>query len=262
MENRKIKKVIFLGRKNRAVEAIKYLIDKDIDIAAIVGVEIDPYHLQLSKLAEENKIPFFLDEAILYKLIKSRKNFDAIDLVISYLYPKKIKYPLIKLGKRGCINFHPAPLPDYKSSAGYNIAILEERKEFGVSVHFIDSEEFDDGPIIKVSKFVISDSENIMSLYKKTQEKLIELFKETIKLFKSGKEIKTFKNKGGLYLNRKQLEELKTVDLKKDDLETINRKIRAFFFPPYTGAKVRVGNQDITLVNDKLLKYLDRIIKK
>ena len=43
MENRKIKKVIFLGRKNRAVEAIKYLIDKDIDIAAIVGVEIDSH---------------------------------------------------------------------------------------------------------------------------------------------------------------------------------------------------------------------------
>lgn len=259
--NKKIKKVIFLGRKIGAFEAVKYLLKKNIEIAAIVGVEADPTHLKLSKEAEENKIPFFKDDSPLYTLIKSGKMVD-IDLVISYLYPKKIKYPLISLGKIGCINFHPAPLPDYKGSAGYNIAILEGRKIYGVSVHFIDSEELDQGPIIKIRKFPVSEKENALSLYEKTQVKLLELFKETINIFESNEDIKTYKNKGGLSLNREQLEKLKEIDLKKDNLETINKKIRAFFFPPYTGAKIKVGNQDITLINGELLNYLDQIIKK
>ncbi len=258
---KKIKKVIFLGRKIGAFEAVKYLLSKNIKIAAIAGVEADSSHIQLSKAAEENKIPFFKDDSVLYALIKSGEMAD-IDLVISYLYPKKIKSALINLGKTGCINFHPAPLPDYKSSAGYNIAILEGKKDYGVSVHFIDSEEFDSGPIIKVLKFPISEKENALSLYKKTQEKLIELFKETIDVFESNENIKTYENKRGLYLNKEQLEKLKKIDLEKDNLETISKKIRAFFFPPYTGAKIKVGNQDITLINKEVLQYLDQIIKK
>ena len=254
-------KVIFLGRKIGAFEAVKYLLKKNIQVAAIVGVEADPTHIQLSKEAEENKIPFFKDDSVLYTLIKSGKMVD-IDLVISYLYPKKIKYPLINLGKIGCINFHPAPLPDYKSSAGYNIAILEGRKNYGVSVHFIDSEELDSGPIVKVLKFPISEKENALSLYKKTQEKLLELFKETINILGSNEDIKTYENKGGLYLNNKQLEKLKEIDLKKDNLETIDKKIRAFFFPPYTGAKIKIEDQDITLINKEVLQYLDHIIKQ
>lgn len=252
-----------MGRKKGAVDAVRFLIESKTKIAVIVGIENDPYHKELLEMANKNKILFVLNERELYELIaKQDKRFNKVDLVISYLYSKRIKNPLIKLGKAGCINFHPAPLPDYKSSAGYNLAILENKSDYGVSVHFIDTEEFDQGPIIKVLKFPISKNENMMSLYKKTQKELFKLFKETIILFQSGKEIKTYENKGGLYLNREQLEKLKNVDLEKDDLDTINKKIRAFFFPPHTGAKIKVGNEDITLVNDELLKYLDKIIKK
>lgn len=259
MKSNKIKNAIFLGRKNGAVRAVKYLINKNIRIAAIAGVEADPSHVQLSKVAKENKIPYFIDDSVLYNLIKDGELVD-IDLVISYLYSKRIKLSLIKIGKRGCINFHPAPLPDYKNSAGYNIAILEGKKNYGVSVHFIDSEKFDQGPIIKVIKFPISANENALSLYDKTQKRLLELFKETINMFESNEEIKTYENKGGLYLNRKQLEKLKEVNLKKDKLETINKKIRAFFFPPYTGAKIKIYGQDITLLNYEMLTYLNKLI--
>lgn len=263
MLNKKIKKVILMGRKKEAVKAVRYLVNKGINLAAIVGVENDPFHKELSNTAEKYKIPFFLEESILYDLIKKKdSSINNVDLVISYFYPKKIKDPLIKLGKIGCINLHPAPLPDYKSSAGYNIAILEERKEYGVSAHFIDFEKFDSGPIIKVLKFPISKSENMMSLYEKTQEKLFKLFKEVIILFQSGEKIKTYENKGGLYLNREQLEDLKNIDLQKDSIELINKKIRAFFFPPYNGAKIKIDNLEFTLVNKEMLKYINKFIKK
>lgn len=258
MEKR-IKKVIFMGRKKGATYALKYLVDNNINIAAIVGVDNDIFRKDLENFAKKNNTPFFTDENILYDSLKKEDNsLKDVDLVISYLYPRKIKSSLIRLGKAGCINFHPAPLPDYKSSAGYNIAILEGKDEYGVSVHFIDSEQFDQGPIIKVLRFPINKEENMMSLYEKTQEKLFELFKDTIILFQSQKKIKTYENKGGLFLTRKQLEDLKIIDIKEDKLEVINKKIRAFFFPPYSGAKIKIRKQEFTLVNDEVLQYLGK----
>ena len=42
------------------------------------------------------------------------------------------------LGRIGCLNFHPAPLPDLRGVGGYNVAILEGMREWGVSCHFVD----------------------------------------------------------------------------------------------------------------------------
>src|SRR5690606_16245663 len=57
----------------------------------------------------------------------------------------------------------------------------------------------------------------------------------------------------GIYVSRKQMEEMKRIDVEKDDIDL---KIRAFWFPPYTGAYMEINNQKYTLVNDNLLKRL------
>lgn len=254
-----VKRVLFLGRKPLAVKAAQFLLNKNIRIGLIVA----PAEDLLNKFAKLNNIPIIHNDKILYRMIeKNDKKIRDIDLVISYLYLRKIKMPLIKLGSRGCINFHPAPLPDYKGRAGYNTAILEDRRSFGVSAHFIDSEEFDVGPIIRVLRFPIEPNENVMTLIDKTQKKLLVLFKQVIKLFMTKSKIKTYKNVGGLYLNKVQLEELKIVNPEKDSLEGIYKKIRAFFFPPYHGANIEIKGKKFTLVNEEMLKYLSQILNK
>jgi len=57
------------------------------------------------------------------------------------------------------------------------------------------------------------------------------------------------------------LEAMKTVDMRKDSLAEINRKIRAFFFPPYAGAKIKIKDQEFTLVNNDVLYYIHKIIQ-
>jgi hypothetical protein len=124
-----IKKVVLLCRKKSALECVAFLVKNKIEIAAIVTHPADPAVLDLKKFARQEKILFFTDDAPLYKLIERRdKRVQNVDLVISYLFWKKIRKPLIELGLKGCINLHPAPLPDYKSRAGYNTAILDQRK--------------------------------------------------------------------------------------------------------------------------------------
>jgi methionyl-tRNA formyltransferase len=254
----KLKNVIMMGRKPGASKALKYLLSKGIKVNFVVIDQNDKNRINLKNTAESLGITVYSDDDEVYKMIRNKhKLTNKVDLVISYLFPRKIKYPLIRLGKLGCINFHPAPLPDYKSRAGYNTAILDQRNEFGVSAHFIDSEEFDKGPIIKVLKFPINpEVETALSLEESTQTYLLKLFKQVIKVFMTNKVIPTTKNVGGLYLTSKQLEKMKMVNPKRDSSAVINRKIRAFFFPPYSGAKIKIKGQDFTLVNEFVLKNL------
>ena len=59
--------------------------------------------------------------------------------------------------------------------------------------------------------------------------------------------------KGGRYLSRKEMEEMKRIN-PGDDVDT---KIRAFWFPPYDGAYVELDGKRYTLVNRKILEELD-----
>lgn len=57
----------------------------------------------------------------------------------------------------------------------------------------------------------------------------------------------------GKYISRNEMNELKKVDLEKDDLDL---KIRAFWFPPFDGAFIEVHGKRYTLVNDEILNSL------
>src|SRR5690606_5587196 len=101
-------------------------------------------------------------------------------LIVSYLFWRKIKEPLISGPRYGCINFHPAILPDWRGTAGYNIAILNKLSEWGATAHYIDK-DIDTGDIIKTFKFNFDyRTETAFSLEKKTQEIQVELFKSVI----------------------------------------------------------------------------------
>jgi len=53
-----------------------------------------------------------------------RGELEGLDLVLSFLFSKRTHAPLIELPRLGCLNFHPAPLPDLRGVGSYNVAIL------------------------------------------------------------------------------------------------------------------------------------------
>lgn len=252
-----------MGRKPGAARALLYLLARGISVPFVVAPKDEGYENNLYKTAMAHRIRTISDKELYGLIQRNHKDVQDIDLVISYLFWNRIKKPLLALARLGCINFHPAPLPDYKGRAGYNTAILDQRPWFGVSAHYIDSEDFDNGPIIKTLTFPIDPaSETALSLEARAQSKLYELFEEVMALFIKGGPITTIPNQNGMHLTGRQLEELKLVDLEKDSPQVIERKIRAFFFPPYSGAKIRAGGKEYTLINDKILKLLAELQNK
>ena len=246
--------MIFMGRKKQSAELLKWTAEQNIDIVAVC-TDSQFENSPTAKAAREMSIPVIsMEEAEEY--VTSHPG--EIDLVVSYLYWRRIRKPLIEGPKYGCINFHPAILPDWKGCAGYNIAILKKLPQWGVTAHYVD-ETIDTGKIIRVNKFPFDyTSATAQSLEKVTQDQLVELYKQIVLEVKEKGRLQTLDldNSKGTYISRKQMNEMKIIteeDLESEDLDV---KVRAFWFPPYDGAYIEKNGKRYTLVDKEILDSL------
>ena len=247
-------RMIFMGRKKYAADMLQWTIDQGIDVAFVCT---DSQYANSPTMIKANSlgIPVItMEEAEEYV----NNHPGDIDVVVSYLYWRKIRTPLIEGPKYGCINFHPAILPDWRGTAGYNIAILNKLPEWGATAHYVD-EKIDTGSIIRVYKFNFDYRiETAQSLEKKTQNIQIELYKSVIlDVIANGKlESLPQKKEDGIYISKKQMLDMMKIDLSNLEKEDLDLKIRAFWFPPYDGAGFEVNGKFYTLVNAEVLKTL------
>lgn len=173
--------------------------------------------------------------------------------MISYLYWRRIQRPLIQLPKIGCVNFHPAPLPEFRGLGGYNFAIFEGVRSWGASAHFV-AETFDTGDVIEVQRFAIEpQSETAFSLEQKTMQAMLQLFKNVIQLALSGRPLPRTPQAAGRYISKKDFQALRRIN-PGDTIEQIEKKIRAFWYPPQHGAFIEIAGKEFTLVSEELLR--------
>jgi methionyl-tRNA formyltransferase len=241
-------RVVFLGKcKRSATRALESLVEDGVDVAAVVASEPDRWtheEQRLDLVAERHGLPLTAEDE-LYAAPPS-----DIDLVVSFLFWNRIREPLLSLGRSGCLNFHPAPLPDFRGLGGYNVAILEGLPEWGVSCHFVD-DSFDTGDLVEVDRFPIDpQAETAFSLDVRSQEQLLSLFRRVMATALAGEELPRTPQAGpSRYVDRAEFESLRVVR-PGDDLE---RKLRAFWYPPYPGAVLEVDGRRLTLIDEALL---------
>jgi methionyl-tRNA formyltransferase len=244
-------KILFMGRKTSGAIALQWTLQQKN--TSVVAILTDSHVIDspCTSIARKWNIPILQLEEV-YDTI--HHNNIEFDLALSFVYWRKLKEPLISFPKFGVINFHPAPLPEYRGTAGYNLAILDELDQWGVSAHYVDK-NFDTGNIIDVFRFSIYHKlETASTLESKSQECLLSLYKKTVlRILQTGLLPSQKQNlTKGRYVTRDQMEEMKRV-LPCDD---IDKKIRAFWFPPYTGAFIEINGKKYTLINDELLQSL------
>jgi methionyl-tRNA formyltransferase len=247
--------------KRSAVAGLEHLLATGWEVAAVVAPPPDERALpeqRLDDAARRSNVPLATDDD-LYAAIE-RPGADGLDLadidaVFSFLFWKRIRQPLIALGRLGCLNFHPAPLPDMRGIGGYNVAILEDWPEWGVSAHFVD-EQFDTGDLVRVDRFPIDrEHETALSLDVRSQARLLELFRWTADRLAADEPLPREPQGDGRYVTREEFEALRVVQ-PGDDPELTARRIRAFWYPPYDGATVEVGGQTLTLVDREILGHV------
>jgi len=97
------------------------------------------------------------------------------DLFVVASFGKILKREVLDIPPMGVIGVHPSLLPKYRGASPIQSVILNDEKETGVALFFID-EKVDHGPILSEKRIAISEKDN----YKILQEKLAKLGSEML----------------------------------------------------------------------------------
>ncbi|MEX1141908.1 MAG: formyltransferase family protein [Thermoleophilaceae bacterium] len=244
--------------KRSAVGGLEHLLATGWDVAAVVAPPPDDRvapEQRLDLAAARAGLPRVSDDD-LYAAVErpdtAAVDLTDVDVVLSFLFWKRIGRPLIELGRLGCLNFHPAPLPEIRGLGGYNVAILEDWPEWGVSAHFVD-EGFDTGDIVRVDRFPLDrERETALSLDIRSQQRLLDVFRWTVDRLAAGVDLPRSAQGDGRYVDRTEFEALRAVRL-GDPPDLTARRIRAFWYPPHDGATLEIDGHTVTLIGRALL---------
>jgi methionyl-tRNA formyltransferase len=174
------KKVVFFGSIGIAKKILDELVlTRDLEL---VGVCCEP--LTHSWRTEEtvydfcrtNRIPFLEDEDIIAA---------QPDLGISVRYNRIIRQPVIDSFKMGIVNTHGGILPEYRGSYCNINALINNEKEYGVTLHYIDS-GVDSGDIVAIKKTLIKEQDTGFDLYKISESFCYDLMAENIDALLAG----------------------------------------------------------------------------
>jgi methionyl-tRNA formyltransferase len=229
---------ILLGSKPGSVVALTVLQRRGWSVAAAVASAQDRTDPQAGGLAEHARrhgIPLAPTQDDLPQ--------EPVDFVISYMFRSLVRAPVRALARRAAVNFHAGPLPEFGGWAFYSVAILENAGLYGCTCHYMD-DGFDSGPLLRVRRFPIDPTkETAYSLEQRSQAEMVRLFHDFCEMAESGAPLPREVQDPGKrrYLSRTQFEALKEIPASADE-ETIQRYARAFWYPPYRGAVMRVGD--------------------
>jgi len=157
----------------------------------------------------------------------------APDLIICAFYPRIFPQRLIKIPPLGCINVHPGLLPEYRGRFGIPWHILNNEKEIGITIHYLD-EGIDTGDILVQRSYPIGPEETGHGLHRRSMklsaDLLIDNFERILR-----REIKPRPQRsGGSYYNR--VDPQYRIDWHRPRLE-IRNQVRVHarpYFPAYS----------------------------
>jgi methionyl-tRNA formyltransferase len=172
-------------------------------------------------------------------LILSSIVYHQIDAIISIQHPWILSNKIINAVKKQAFNLHNAKLPDYKGHNSISHAILNSEKIYTTTIHKL-APKVDMGDIIFENFIEIYPDDTAYSLYLKTILPATKIFNKLIEHLIMGCKLPQKKiKKEGKFYSKKGLNILKEISV-NDNFEKVNRKIRAFYFPPHEPAFIRM----------------------
>lgn len=168
-------KVIFLGSKPIGYFCLEHLLkQQDAYNIEVVGVLTNNTNrmgaADLTKLAIEYAIPVVT--------LKDLVSLEC-DFLISVQYHQILKKRHLDIARKMAINLHMAPLPEYRGCNQFTFAIIDDKVEFGTTLHVMN-EGIDSGDILAEKRFAIPEDCFVKTLYNLTFEASCALFEEQI----------------------------------------------------------------------------------
>lgn len=159
--------------------------DPEIDIVFIVP-RSDTTDDTLKGFAEKNDIDYLCPVRINNKNFLEKVKSYNCDLFVSMSFNQIFRKEIFDIPKFKTINCHAGKLPFYRGRNILNWALINDEKEFGITVHYID-EGIDTGDIILQRTYPISDADNYYSLLETAYKECAVILYDSIKLIQYNK---------------------------------------------------------------------------
>ena len=157
----------------------KIIEDDTLDVKFIIP-RIDTKDLTLSDFAEKYTIDYFSHKNInSTEFIQKVSNYDC-DIFVSLSFNQIFKTALINLPKFKTINVHAGKLPFYRGRNILNWALINDEKDFGITLHYVD-EGIDTGDIILQHIFPITDADDYSTLLNRAYDGCAEILYKGLK---------------------------------------------------------------------------------
>lgn len=188
-------RIVFMGTPDIAATCLKKILDDGFEVVGVYTQPDRPKGRGMKLVASPVKevalaagIPVYQPENF-----REEETVEALralkpDICAVVAYGRILPQKVLDVPTFGCINIHASLLPKYRGSAPYQWAVLDGRKETGVTAMYL-CREMDAGDIIDVSKTPIGENETAGELLDRLAVLGAELLSKTLSRFeKEGKQ--------------------------------------------------------------------------
>lgn len=180
-------KLVFMGTPHFAVPSLEALLKAGHQVLAVVtqpdrrkGRRLKLFSPPVKDVVLKNGLTVLQPETLKDKSFYQKLTALKPEAVIIAAYGKIIPRWLLELPKRGCVNLHPSLLPAYRGATPIQRAIMEGKKETGVTTMLMD-EGLDTGDILLQTPVSIEPEETGGSLEVKLSQVGARLLTLTLK---------------------------------------------------------------------------------
>ncbi|WP_027726100.1 methionyl-tRNA formyltransferase [Tuberibacillus calidus] len=178
--------IVFMGTPDFAVPVLEQLIASPYQVALVVTQPDRPVGRKkiltpppVKVIAEQAHIPVLQPEKV-----RKPEAVEAIlaykpDLIITCAFGQILPEALLNAPKYGAINVHASLLPEYRGAAPIHKAIMDGKKETGVTIMYM-VKALDAGDILTQKKVPIEETDTVGSLHDKLSKAGAELLMSTL----------------------------------------------------------------------------------
>ena len=231
-----LQRIVFLGSKSIGAFCLAHLLrnKKRYNIEILAAVTKPNPSLDndetVENMALKNDIP----------LLSGVREIPYCDVIISVQHHEILKQTDIDKATTIAINLHMAPLPEYRGCNQFSFAIIDNKKEFGTTLHQMTT-GIDDGDIIAERRFEIASDIWVDELYERTLLESKLLFEGNIEKILKGDYVLTtqaslIEARGCAHHYRKEIDDIKIIDERwttEQKLKHVRATFKEGFEPPY-----------------------------
>ncbi|PWA13459.1 methionyl-tRNA formyltransferase [Pueribacillus theae] len=182
--------IVFMGTPDFSVPILKRIIEDGYHVLAVVTQPDRPKGRKKVLTPPPVKVEALKHNLPVMQPEKLRNEYGQIinlkpDLIVTAAYGQMLPVELLEAPPFGCINVHASLLPEYRGGAPIHQAIIDGKKETGVTIMYM-VKKMDAGDILQQVKVPIEEDDHVGTMHDKLSAAGAELLSKTIPLIEKG----------------------------------------------------------------------------